>query len=588
MKMKMKNQSSFFILFLLLLLHHYYHQIEAFKLRDDNDDEKKNLCKKTKIAILGTGGSGIAAAVTLQEKWNQTDFLLIDAQSFIGGRLQHVSFGNKTIELGANWIYGKENNPIYELAIKHQLKMIPSDKQNVVYFDQSQGPVSQSDAEKIASLFDNTMNQLIQMADNRIKLGQVDLSTRTALKLLKWKPDTPLKAAIEYFGINWELAEGAEISSTEYASGIGSISSNPTNYFVVDPNGFNSIFKKEAERILLKNDQETIIDDRLLLNTLVKEIDYDNEDDQVIIRTEDGTKIIADFVICTFSLGVLQNQDLVQFKPEFPPWKQESLNAFHMATYTKIFVRFEEKFWDDWEFALYASNETKHGDDFTVWQALKGDDRDEDDNILLVTITHRESEKIEGKDKELVKQDIFQTLKYMYPNIKNTTILYPKDIFIPIWKHHPLFQGSYSNWPIGMNIQHHDNLRAPLPVPTSSSSSSSSSFKRKMDKTKIPRLFFTGEAHSQQYYGYLHGSYIEGINTANTIANCYLRNDNGIHPSSECLPYLYHPIVTGCTSNNNLNAYRRKLISLRHPLSTMNPSDELNHYQNQSPFSIHP
>ncbi|CAO3627175.1 unnamed protein product [Cunninghamella echinulata] len=559
--MKMKS-----ILFLLVII--FIIKVDLLKLsnpdRNDKNDRRKRI-RRTKICILGAGSSGIAAAVTLQEKWKEKDFLLIDAQPFIGGRVQHKTFGKKTIELGANWIYGKENNPIYELAIKHKLKMVPSDKKNVVYFGQSQGPISKLEAQNISNLFDETMNSLVQMADKRIKLGQVDLSTRTALKLLNWKPDTPLKAAIEYFGINWEFAETAEVASMEYASGIGtSISSNPTNYFVVDSNGFNSIFKKEASRILHEDDN------RLLLNTVVTEVNYDNDgdDDLVTILTEDGMTIIADIVICTFSLGVLQNQELVKFKPDFPLWKQESLNAFHMATYTKIFVKFEKKFWNDWEFALFASNNTKHGDDYTVWQALKGNGYKEDENILLVTTTYKESEKIENKNKELVKQEIFQILKYMYPHIKNTTLLFPIDIIIPIWKNHPYFHGSYSNWPIGMNIQHHDNIRAPLPVPTSSSS-------------KMPRLWFSGEAYSRQYYGYLHGSYIEGINTADAIANCFLKEKD-----PECLPYLYHPIVTGCS--NDMNTSQRKLLSLRYPSNIINPYVDLNYQKLQYPFSAHP
>lgn len=50
----------------------------------------------------------------------------------------------------------------------------------------------------------------------------------------------------------------------------------------------------------------------------------------------------------TKRLGVLQS-DLVQFNPNFPEWKRESLLSFHMTTYTKIFLQFKKKFWGDWQ-----------------------------------------------------------------------------------------------------------------------------------------------------------------------------------------------------------------------------------------------
>ena len=37
--------------------------------------------------------------------------------------------------------------------------------------------------------------------------------------MLNWKPDTHLKSAVEYFAIDWELAEPADGCSLDYATG---------------------------------------------------------------------------------------------------------------------------------------------------------------------------------------------------------------------------------------------------------------------------------------------------------------------------------------------------------------------------------
>ncbi|CAF3346173.1 unnamed protein product [Rotaria sp. Silwood2] len=78
---------------------------------------------KTRIAILGGGMAGVTAARTLAAN-GITDFLIIEAESVLGGRMKETKFGSYTIKLGANWIQGIQNNkigkvkPIWTLAKK--------------------------------------------------------------------------------------------------------------------------------------------------------------------------------------------------------------------------------------------------------------------------------------------------------------------------------------------------------------------------------------------------------------------------------------------------------------------------------------
>ncbi|CAO3592503.1 unnamed protein product [Absidia cylindrospora] len=369
------------------------------------------------------------------------------------------------------------------------------------------------------------MKSMVDFASMRLKRNLVDLSSRTALQLLDWTPNTNLKAAVEYFAVNWELAEPAEMSSLDYATGTVDTVSGAYpqgNDFVVDSRGFNYILEQEARRIFKDEDS------RLLLNTLVTEVIYDQN--QVTVLTANGTIIKADHALCTFSLGVLQSQD-VQFTPKFPDWKREALLSFHMTTYTKIFVKFDEKFWGDWEFALYGTNSTQYGGDYTVWQnlaATTSEHTSDQHYVLMVTTTFKESEKVEMKSDQQVKQELHRALQHMFPDRE---VPFPTDILIPRWRQNPLFRGSYSNWPIGMSLQHHENMRAPLPAPLLPSSANST--------TIIPRLWFAGEATSQKHFGYLHGAFLNGHEVASTIGNCLTKSTCHHH-------FHYHPYVTGC------------------------------------------
>ncbi|KAI7849745.1 hypothetical protein BDC45DRAFT_448237 [Circinella umbellata] len=471
---------------------------------------------RTKIAILGAGAAGISAASRFNQK-GETDFLIVDAQPFIGGRVQHQSFGDYSVELGANWIYGKGTNPIYKLATLHGLVTTPNDKRNVVYFD-SYGSVPTQVGHELTDAFEQVMENM-----DRLSRNQVDLSSRTALRMLNWKPDTHLKSAVEYFAIDWELAEPADGCSLDYATGTRDMTVGTFpfgNEFVIDNRGFNYILQQEASQYLREKDH------RLLLNTLVTHIDYSSIDGLVKIKTNNSHEIVADYVLCTFSLGVLQS-DLVHFIPEFPEWKKEALYSFHMTTYMKIFMRFDHQFWGDWQFALYAdNNETKPDSGYTVWQNLNApgyffflqSDKEKNgkrhNNILMVTVTHKDAERLERMVDTEIMDEIVVVLQKMFPDI---TIPRPLEILVPRWHSNPLFRGSYSNWPIGMQTEHHDNLRAPLPI-------------------NHPRVWFSGEAMSEDY-GYLHGAWTEGIATANKILDCI---------RSRCPREDYHENITGC------------------------------------------
>jgi polyamine oxidase len=316
---------------------------------------------------------------------------------------------------------------------------------------------------------------------------------------------------VEYFNIDWEFSEPAEICSLDYATGtVDTVEGTYPlgNEFVVDQRGFNHILKQEAN-LLFSN---TTSLPHLKLNTLVKKVIYNPHN--VTILTDSGDIIEADYAVCTFSLGVLQS-DLVQFYPPFPEWKKEALLSFHMTTYTKIFLKFKRKFWNDWQFALYANNATQHGGYYTVWQNLNapGYLSQSSQPILMVTTTHIESQRIERMSNHQVKAEIQEVLDTMFSNSEPI-----QDILIPRWHQNPLFRGSYSNWPIGASREHHANMRAPLEN----------------------RLWFAGEAMSADYYGFLHGAWLEGQSVAHDVLQCL---------EGTCPDHAKYEYVTGCDSN---------------------------------------
>jgi len=75
----------------------------------------------------------------------------------------------------------------------------------------------------------------------------------------------------------------------------------------IDQRGFKTLVQLEANEFLTAQ--------QLVLNATVHTVAHSH--DGVTITLANGTTLSADYALCTFSLGVLQNDD-VQFNPPLP------------------------------------------------------------------------------------------------------------------------------------------------------------------------------------------------------------------------------------------------------------------------------
>ncbi|KAA1477125.1 amine oxidase [Dentipellis sp. KUC8613] len=449
-----------------------------------------------RVLILGGGMAGITAAKALHEQ-GIDDFKIVEARGALGGRMKVFKFGapgrQYSMEAGAEWVHGTQtgdgpSNPIFNLAKKHNLTMYPSNYYGSMTTYDYTGPVD----------YLETWNKAIRAYANltvaggrRVPKGLVDTTSRNGYSMNGVKPQTHQEAASEYYQFDWEYAQTPEQTSLIASSWANNFTFNVAqggfstdNLLSVDPRGFGVILQAEAA--------EFLAEEQVLLNTTVKTIKYSR--DGVSVMFSDGTTLSADYALVTFSLGVLQNDD-VRFEPVLPDWKMEAIHGMTMGTYTKIFLQFPKKFWFDTEYALYADEERGR---YPVWQSLDLEGFYSGSGILFVTVTGDFANRVESYTDERVKNEVLQVLRSMYPN---TTIPEPDAFYFPRWHSDPLYRGSYSNWPASFVSGHHTNLRA----------------------TVQDRLWFAGEATSLKYFGYLHGAYYEGRKMASHIARC-IRN----------------------------------------------------------------
>ncbi|XP_039777517.1 polyamine oxidase 1 isoform X2 [Panicum virgatum] len=450
-----------------------------------------------RVIIVGAGMSGISAGKRLSDA-GITDLLILEATDHVGGRMHKQNFAGINVEVGANWVEGVNGgkmNPIWPIVNSTlKLRNFRSDFDYLAQNVYKDGGLYDEDyVQKRIDLADSVEESGEKLSGTLHTSGRDDMSILAMQRLYDHQPNgpaTPVDMSVDYYKYDYEFAEPPRVTSLQNTVPLPTFNDFGDDvYFVADQRGYESVVYYLAGQYLKTDKSGKIVDPRLKLNKVVREISYSPSG--VTVKTEDNSVYRADYVMVSASLGVLQS-DLIQFKPQLPSWKVVAIYQFDMAVYTKIFVKFPKRFWPEGkgrEFFLYASSRRGY---YAAWQEFEK--QYPGANVLLVTVTDEESRRIEQQSDNQTKAEIMEVLRKMFPgkDVPDAT-----DILVPRWWSDRFYRGTFSNWPIGVNRYEYDQLRAP-----------------------VGRVYFTGEHTSEHYNGYVHGAYIAGIDSAEILINC--------------------------------------------------------------------
>jgi len=439
----------------------------------------------TSVIIIGAGISGAGAVEYLTQN-GINDFLVLEAQHVIGGRMKQGHMSGLNVELGANWVEGVGGplvNPIWTMAQKLNFTTHATNYDDALQLLEG-GIVDRSN---VKTLFKSKREAAEEMMKSRMEAGLEDISVRTLLQLVGWHPTSALHDNIEYMGLEEEFAGNVELLSASYTLKYGTAEKFGDEIrFVNDQRGFKTIPETIFEEAGARN--------RIVFGAVVDKVAYN--DHGVTVHTTNGKEYRAKYLISTVSLGVYQNER-IQFSPPLPLWKTDSLVKFKMEVYTKIFLDFPSKFWSHHQFTFFASNEKGF---YPCFMNLMADGYmkefvEQGHHLLLATVTGAQSHRIERMADEEIIDELMSVLTKIFPKER---IPRPTAYLVPRWGKDPLFHGSFTNWPIGMRKESWSNLVAPL----------------------SQRVFFGGEMASHDFYGYVHGGYLAGIKAASDVRAC--------------------------------------------------------------------
>uniref|UniRef100_A0A453TBG2 Amine oxidase domain-containing protein n=1 Tax=Aegilops tauschii subsp. strangulata TaxID=200361 RepID=A0A453TBG2_AEGTS len=259
-----------------------------------------------RVIIVGAGISGISAGKRLSEA-GITDVVILEATDRIGGRIHKTEFAGVNVETGANWVEGvngDEMNPIWTMANGTgglNLRTFRSDFDHLASntYKQDGGLYDEKVVEKIIERMDEVEENGSKLSGTLHHSGQQDMSVMAMQRLndhMPSGPARPVDMVIDYYKHDFEFAEPPRVTSLQNTQPLPTFSNFGDDvYFVADQRGYESVVYHIAGQYL-KTDRKSgaIIDPRLKLNTVVREITYFPSG--VAVRTEDNKVYRTDYV----------------------------------------------------------------------------------------------------------------------------------------------------------------------------------------------------------------------------------------------------------------------------------------------------
>ncbi|TKR61825.1 hypothetical protein L596_028880 [Steinernema carpocapsae] len=309
-----------------------------------------NSSKNVSIAVIGAGFAGLAAVGHLRELGFE-DITVFEGSNRFGGRVYSIPYGKGRIQMGAQWVNGK-NNAIYKIAEKMGLVVgeladddvfesanifagkcgisetlvnefydfaIPLEEKYTSFADASKGSYNIS----IADLYEDDFQAFLNKKwRSRKELGHLDALSRF------YKG---------YFEGEWGAFKDLALANFDQWDD----DENELKAYVLDSTGYWGVAKYLKQRVP---------DEMIEYNHVVRKINYSGEKTTIMIENGSNLKFYPkkfDYVIVTTSLGHLKKHARSMFKPQLPKKKLEAIDRLGFGNLLKVDLVYDEPWWNE-------------------------------------------------------------------------------------------------------------------------------------------------------------------------------------------------------------------------------------------------
>jgi len=413
------------------------------------------------VLVVGAGVAGLAAAQDLVRAGAQV--IVLEARDRLGGRTATIVRDGFALDLGASWIHGVDGNPVSDLVESGGLSTITTDVESSIGFDAANpgGLVDEAALARAGARLDRAVEagydaEIDQPVRSVVEAAVVG-APADEVRLVRYLAASAIEN--EYAGSIDELSAWWFDEAGEFGGGDAMIAG-----------GYGLVPELLARGLDVR------------LSSAVTAVR--SSADGVAVQTA-AEMLEADAVIVTVPLGVLQAGAIV-FEPTLPTPTQLAISGLRMGVLNKLFLRFDEVFWDDavdWIGIVPPAGLDPWVDWVTIGRA-------DDEPVILGFAAGDLGRQVDALTDEQVVASALATLRSAYPGAPE-----PLEALVTRWGADPYARGSYSFAAVGSDPTMRDDLAAPI----------------------AGRLHLAGEATSREHPSTVHGALLSGRRAAENL-----------------------------------------------------------------------
>ncbi|OZD10352.1 amine oxidase [Rhodococcus sp. 06-235-1A] len=387
--------------------------------------------------VVGAGISGATTARILHDAGRRV--VVLEARDRVGGRVWTVRAGGSTLDVGASWIHGIDNNPladaVHAFGIRTAEFTVGSyqpDGRPIAYYSPTGARLSDAAAARFSADvhdFDEGFARTIADSSPRTSFGDAVDAT---LGRLDWDSDR-LDRVREFLGHRAEEQLGVGQEDLD-AHGLDDDAIDGDE--VVFPDGYDELALRLTEGLDVR------------LGHVVTRVHWG--DDGVVVTTAAGS-FSADRAVVTVPIGVLKSSDFT-VEPSLPEPVSGALDRLSMNAFEKVFLRFPIKFWDENVYAIRQQGEA--GRWWHSWYDVTLDGRP----TLLTFAAGPCAQETRHWSDERIAESVLESLRGVYGD----RVVAPDGVHVTRWQDDPFSYGSYSYMTVGSHCRDHDDLATPI------------------------------------------------------------------------------------------------------------------------------
>ncbi|XP_068237570.1 spermine oxidase-like [Palaemon carinicauda] len=389
------------------------------------------------IVIVGGGMAGLSAAKQLM-KDNVKNFVLLEAQDYLGGRVKTHREGSILTEDGAEWIHGGKGNFLYPLAKKlgGLTQPLPANAYDVRYKTPEGKSASKEGYYAAAKVFNACERDKILKKYRNKGYGQCYVD-RFPKAYTQFKAPNSEKAAWLEFLHMWVNKDTGMVDWMEQ-------SSRDAKHFT--DFGYDQWNQwKDGYDTLTNYITKSIPNNKIQLNSPVCKIFWDSDPEGgVLVVTSEETAYIADYVLVTASVGHLKDRQDFLFSPGLPASYKDNLAGIELGVADKVQLGWDTKWWGDDLLNLYPVFVERNFSEERSWLygIMEFLTIHQQDKMIQAFVTGEYALMMEELPEETVKDHLIQHLKDLTgQNVPEPTFFRRSKWYDDIW-----MRGSYNSY----------------------------------------------------------------------------------------------------------------------------------------------